>query len=165
MAVNLPKLALPRGVCGFITQFLELSPDIAASSGNVGELLAHLEQEKRVVVDDGPPPAPGRHPARTEFIYERRKKQNRLLVRVHPALVVHEDYLDQHPVFERRYDATAAGMLSAIVDSKAALASLRRGFCETCLALERPRKRLKGNGLPACPECVLAVALGSRADA
>ena len=101
MAVNLPKLALPSGVCGFITQFLELSPDIAASSGNLGELLAHLEQEKYVAVYDGPPPAPGRHAARTAFVHERRKKQNRILVRVYPALVVYEDYVNQHDVFER----------------------------------------------------------------
>jgi hypothetical protein len=98
-----------------------------------------------------------------EIIFEGRKKTKQLLVRVHPALLCERDYVNQFSVSERRYDATPDGLLRAIVESKEVLAQLRRGFCETCLALRPPQKKLKTKGLPACALCVLKGAMNSGA--
>jgi hypothetical protein len=94
---------------------------------------------------------------------ERRKKTVKLLVRVSPALLCERDYVNQFSVSERRYDATPDGLLRAIVESKEIFAQLRRGYCETCLALQPPKKKLKIKGLPACALCVLTGAMNDGA--
>ena len=163
MAVNLPKFDLPAEVTTRITSCIEFLPGVAANARNASVLLDHLRHEKRVVVPDGPAPPYGLAP-RTEFLFEdRRNKPRRLVVRVWPALEKPSDYVNQFTVSERYYEFTPEGLISGISDGKAALRNLKRGWCEPCLGLERPRKRLKGTGLPLCPECLLSAALSSSA--
>jgi len=160
MAVNLSsqKLPLPRGVCGFITEYLELSPGVAASNKKMELLLDHVRLVKNVRLSAGLPPSRAEASASTDMTYERRKKQDRLMVRVNPALRTMEDYLSQRPVYERRYDATRAGMLAALVDSKAVLVGLKRGRSEP--SPERSCTRMKYAESPPCCECMLSAALG-----
>jgi len=154
-------MSMPLEVRAAIEWFLELSPGIQADTETLTTLLSHIEHEKDVTLYDGPF-FPSGLPPRVTIDYERRKKTSRILVRVHPGLYCEKDYRSQQSAFERRYDATSDGLLAGIVDAKSALANLKRGWCETCLALEPPKRKLKGNGLPSCAGCVLSNALGCR---
>jgi hypothetical protein len=153
-------MSLPAEVCSIVDQFLELYPGVPASPEVLGELLAEIKLEMTVKLRDGPQPKYGYAPT-VWFQYEPKKKNSRLLVFVRPTKFGPED-TSTRDLFERRYDATTDGLLAAISDTKEVLERLRRGLCETCLAREPPRKKLKGKGLPSCTFCVFAGALGCR---
>jgi len=123
-------------------------------------LLARVERKKFLTILDGHR-IPHGAPDRIE-IQLTGKKMNKLLVKVRPAVAPRAETGHYTSVWEQTFDATTEGMLAAIVESRPALASLKRGFCESCCAAEPPRKRLKCAGLQMCPDCVLARALGCR---
>ena len=156
-------MTMPLEARAAIAWFLELSPGIQADAETLTTLLDHIEHEKSVWLYDGAF-VPDGLPPRVTIDYERRKKASRIFVGVHPGLYCEQDYRNQILAFERRYAATSDGLLAAIVDAKGALTSMKRGWCETCLALEPPRKKLKGKGLPSCAGCVLSAALGCRSQ-
>ena len=152
-------MAMPREACALVNACLELFPGAPASPAVLAMLLARVERKKFLTILDGHR-IPHGFPDSVEIQLVGRK-MNKLLVKVRPA-VAPGDAEILTCVWEQTFDATTEGMLAAIVESRPALASLKRGFCESCCAAEPPRKRLKCANLQMCPDCVLARALGCR---
>jgi hypothetical protein len=157
MAVNLHQLSLPlrNDISGLITTFLELAPGVADTRKNVEWLLAYVVAYRTLNIYDGPSPSKNQESPRIEIRYERRSnRRNRLLFNLTPALRTMEDYVNQGPVFSRRYDATTTGLLHGIADVKSRVVDLKRGCDDPPRSCKRQRMGER------CRACALSSMLG-----
>ncbi len=154
---------MPALIQAMVAEFLQLSPGVFATPVVLSRMLAIVQEEKRLCMLSEDMPAFGL-PHRIVVQWEGRSKSSaRLRVQVMEALLTDEDYVTkQEAVFEKFYPATSDGLLAGMVDAKEALANLKRGFCEQCLAQRPPQRKLKGKGFAVCNGCAVSAAFGCK---
>jgi hypothetical protein len=155
---TLPVPTMPVEVCNLVSTFFDFAPGVPASKAVLLSVLEHLRHEKHMTFNTAGFNAPG-SVANLHF----------LPASLHgPALITANVFApftryfheNQQEIMERDYPGTTDGLLAAIVDLKATLASMALGLCKRCEASEPPRKKLRVANLEICHQCVVAVALG-----
>ncbi len=157
-------MEMPALIQAMVAEFLQLSPGVFATPVVLSRMLAFVQEKKRLCMLSEDMPAYGLpHRIVVEWQGRSKKSSAGLRVAVMEAFLVEEDYTTkQDPVFEKFYPATSDGLLAGMVDAKEALANLKRGFCEQCLAHKPPERKLKGKGFAVCNGRAVSAAFGRK---
>jgi hypothetical protein len=164
MSSSSASVEMPALIQSLVAEFLQLSKGVFATPAVLSRMLAHVQQEKRLCMLTEDMPAFGLPPRIVVQFLEAHPRRNiRLRVAVMEAFLTNEDYTTkQDPVFEKFFPATSAGLLAGIVEAKEAVANLKRGFCEQCLARKPSERKLKGKGFEVCNGCAVSAAFGCK---
>jgi hypothetical protein len=164
MSSSSASVEMPALIQSLVAEFLQLSKGVFATPAVLSRMLAHVQQEKRLCMLTEDKPAFGLPPRIVVEWQGRSKKSSAgLCVAVMEAFLTNEDYTTkQDPVFEKFFPATPDGLLAGMVEAKEAVANLKRGFCEQCLAHKPPERRLKGTGFEVCNGCAVSAAFGCK---
>ena len=151
-------MAMPLEVCAAVGGFLQLADGIAANPKNLEVMLADILKNGGKEFHRATPTV-----ARPRLVFNiiGTKRRPELVLDVFPPTLSATPWASSPKTLMRSMQpATADGLLACFVDGRAALKAMARGLCETCGAMEPPRKKLKGAGLPVCTDCALYASCG-----